>query len=501
MSVGVVRVRSGPVPGPGLASDRLGVWSVVFFVAGAVAPLTVVAGVVSTGWAVTGVTGLPVAFLAVAGLLAVFCVGYTAMGARLRHAGAFSAYITAGAGKPAGVGAAFVAVAAYSCLQVGTFGAIGPTAAGLVEDWTGAVVPWWVLSLGVWAVVAALGVLRVDVNGRVLGMAVLAEIALVVVLDVTDVVHPHAGTVSLEALSPGSLSGPGAGTALAIAVTGFVGFECAAVFSEETREHSRTVPTATYLALGTMAVLYAGSAWAMTVTLGTDNLQDLAAEHGPDLPFIAATAHLGGAVLDTGRLLFLTSLVAAALSYHNTVSRYLFALGRERVLPGPLGRTAARDGAPRAASVTQSASCLAVIVAVAVSGADPLVKLFFWGGTTGGFGVLLLVCVTSFSVVSFFRSRPGYRVSTWARTTAPLAAGAGLAVVVWLIVDNYAQLLGVPGDSAARWVLPAAYPALAAAGIAWAGVLYRTRPATYAVIGQGTCPVTTAPTTTGRNAL
>ncbi|MDQ1293559.1 MAG: hypothetical protein QG608_1440 [Actinomycetota bacterium] len=496
---GSVGVRVRPVPGA-LARDRLGVWSVVFFVAGAVAPLTVVAGVISTGWAVTGVVALPVAFLVVAVLLAVFCVGYTAMGVRVRNAGAFSAYIAAGLGRPAGVGASLVALASYTCLQVGAFGAIGPTAAGLVEDWTGATVPWWVLALSMWAVVAVLGALRVDVNGRVLGMAVLAEIALVVLLDVTDLLHPHAGSVSWEALSPGALTGPGAGTALAIAVTGFVGFECAAVFSEETREHARTVPVATYLALGSMAVLYAGSAWAMTVTLGTRDLQATAAQYGPDLPFVVASAPLGSAVLDLGRLLFLTSLIAAALSYHNTVARYLFALGRERVLPGILGRTTARDGAPRVASLTQSASSLAVIVAVAVSGVNPLVKLFFWGGTTGGFGVLLLVTVTAFSIVKFFRASPEYRVSRWAGTTAPLIAGVGLAVVVWLIVDNYAQLLGVPGDSAARWVLPAAYPVLALVGAGWAGVLYRLRPATYAVIGQGRTPATatTAAATAGR---
>jgi amino acid transporter len=496
---GSVGVRVRPVP-DALASDRLGVWSVVFFVAGAVAPLTVVAGVISTGWAVTGVIGLPVAFGAVACLLAVFCVGYVAMAQRVRNAGAFSAYITAGLGRPAGVGASLVALCAYSLLQVGTFGAIGPTAAGLVADWTGTDVPWWVLSVFVWAVVAVLGVLRVDVNGQVLGMAVLAEIALVVVLDVTDLVHPYAGSVSWEALSPGSLTGPGAGTALAIAVTGFVGFECAAVFSEETREHSRTVPTATFLALGTMAVLYAGSAWAMTVTLGTGDLQDLAVEHGPDLPFVAASPHLGTTVMDLGRLLFLTSLIAAALSYHNTVSRYLFALGRERVLPGILGQTTAREGAPRVASLTQSASSLAVIGVVVASGADPLVKLFFWGGTTGGFGVLLLVTVTSFAVVSFFRTNPGPVASRWQTTTAPLIAGAGLLVVVWLIVDNYAQLLGVAEGSAARWVLPGAFPVLALVGAGWAGVLYRLRPATYAVIGQGRTPATatTAAVTAGR---
>jgi amino acid transporter len=476
----------------------LGVLSVVFFVAGAVAPLTVVAGVISTGWAVTGVVGLPVAFGAVACLLGVFCVGYVAMARRVRNAGAFSAYIAAGLGRPAGVGASFVALGAYSLLQVGTFGAIGPTASGLVEDWTGTALPWWVLAVAVWAGVAVLGALRVDVNGQVLGLAVLAEVALVVLLDAADLAHPHAGVLSLEALSPGSLSGPGVGVALAIAITGFVGFECAAVFSEETREHARTIPTATFLALGTMAVLYAGSAWAMTVTLGTGDLQDLAIEHGPDLPFVAASPHLGGAVMDLGRLLFLTSLIAAALSYHNTVSRYLFALGRERVLPEVLGRTTAREGAPRVASLTQSASSLAVIGVVVASGADPLVKLFFWGGTTGGFGVLLLVTVTSGAVVSFFRSRPGLAASRWQSTTAPLIAGAGLLVVVWLITSNYDQLLGVEPRSAARWVLPGAYPVLALVGAGWAGVLYRLRPATYAVIGQGRTPATTATAAAGR---
>ena len=51
--------------------------------------------------------------------------------------------------------------------------------------------------------------------------------------------------------------------------------------------------------------------------------------------------------------LFLTSLFAAALAFHNAVWRYAFALGRENVLPAALGRTGGNN-IPKAASLAQS---------------------------------------------------------------------------------------------------------------------------------------------------
>ena len=71
-----------------LASDRLGVPSVLAFILASIAPMTVAAGVIPTAYAVTGLTGIPVAFLAVAVVLALFCPGYVAMSRRIRNAGA-----------------------------------------------------------------------------------------------------------------------------------------------------------------------------------------------------------------------------------------------------------------------------------------------------------------------------------------------------------------------------------------------------------------------------
>ena len=71
-----------------------------------------------------GVTGFPIAFIIVALLLALFAVGYVAMSRHVTNAGAFYTYVTHGLGKPVGVAAAWVALLAYSALQIGLYGII-----------------------------------------------------------------------------------------------------------------------------------------------------------------------------------------------------------------------------------------------------------------------------------------------------------------------------------------------------------------------------------------
>ncbi|GAB2937190.1 hypothetical protein GCM10027280_26710 [Micromonospora polyrhachis] len=164
--------------------------AVVFFVMSAATPLTVVAGVVTTGYATTGLTGIPVAFALVGVVLAVFSVGYVAMARRMANAGAFYAYIARGIGRPAGVGAAWVALLSYNALQVGLYGAIGAAVGPLVEQWIGIHVVWWVIALAAWATTAVLGLLRVDINSTVLAVLLLAEVAVIVAYSVADLAHP-----------------------------------------------------------------------------------------------------------------------------------------------------------------------------------------------------------------------------------------------------------------------------------------------------------------------
>jgi amino acid transporter len=472
-----------------LARDRLGVPAVLFFVLAGVAPLTVAAGVIPTAYATTGLTGIPAAFVVVAVVLALFSAGYVAMTRSIRNAGAFYAFIAQGLGRVTGVAAALVALLAYSLLQVGLYGALGPAAASEAAAHLGVHAAWWVWALAAWAVITVLGLARVDITGRVLGVLLCGEIVVIVLETISGLAHPVDGQLSLATLSPASLTSAGLGTAgvlAVVAVLGFVGFEQAPVLAEEARHPRRTVPVATYVALGVIAVVYAGVAWAMAVHVGVSHVVTVAGAQGPGLLFGLG----GGALSQTAQLLFLTSLFAAALAFHNCVWRYAFALGREGVLPGALGRTGV-NSIPQAASLTQSLTGLATITAYALGGWSPMTDLFFWLGTTGGFGILILLAVTSLAVIAFFARDPRGE-TIWRRMIAPALAAVALTAIVVLAVLHYGTLLGVPPGSPAARLLPASYAAAAAVGLVWGLVLRARRPQVYATIGLGAHAVTGA---------
>ena len=269
-----------------------------------------------------------------------------------------------------------------------------------------------------------------------------------------------------------------------VAVLGFVGFEQAPVLAEEARNARRTVPAATYLALGVIAVVYAGASWAMAVHAGAGQVVAAAAQQGPGLLF-----GLGGSALaQAAQVLFLTSLFAAALAFHNCVWRYMYALGRENVLPAALGRTGGNN-IPKAASLTQSATGLVVIVAYAASGQDPMTRMFFWLGTTGGFGILLLLALTAVAVVAFFGRDPRGE-NAWRRAGRARAGRRRAGRHRGARRAHYHTLLGVPPGDPAAWALPASYALIAVTGLAWALVLRARRPQVYARIGLGAHAVT-----------
>src|SRR6266852_1564239 len=173
-----------------LARDRLGVPAVLFFVLAGVAPLTVAAGVIPTAYATTGLTGIPAAFLVIAVILALFATGYVAMTRHITNSGAFYAFISRGIGRAAGVAAALVALLSYSFLQVGLYGALGPNAASEAAAHLHVHAAWWAWALGAWAVITVLGLLRVDITGRILGVLLCAEIIVILAETVAGLAHP-----------------------------------------------------------------------------------------------------------------------------------------------------------------------------------------------------------------------------------------------------------------------------------------------------------------------
>jgi amino acid transporter len=422
-----------------------------------------------------------------------------AMSRRIRNAGAFYAFVSAGLGKVTGVAAALMALVAYECFQVAAYGALGPAAqaeaaAHLHLNW-----PWWAWALIIWAVVTALGLARVENIGRVLAVLTAAEFIIVLAETVSGLTSPAGGHLDLGALSPSTLTASGGGAIGVLAVIAglaFVGFEQSPVLGEEARNPRRTTPAATYTALAAVGVLYATAAWAMEAHAGRAHVAAAAAKQGPGLLYsLSSSSALGQAA----QLLFITSLFAAALAYHNVTWRYMFALSREGVLPAALSRTG-RSSIPRAASVTQSVSGLAVIVVFAAAGWPAMNGLFFGGGALGGLGVMILLAVTSTAVIRYFRRQPG-RESAWARMIAPALSALLLTAAIVLAVMHFGTLLGTGPGNPAGWMLPSAFGVAAVAGLCWGAFLRARRPGVYATIGLGAHAAASQTPPAGRRTL
>jgi amino acid transporter len=467
--------------GPQLQRRRLGVIHIVFFTVAASAPLTVLGGGVTTTFAVTGNVGVPLSFLVLAAALALFAVGYAAMSRHVANAGAFYSYLAKGLGRIWAVAGAFVAVVSYNAIQIGLYGLFG-AATNLFLAAYGIDVPWWICALLALVVVGALGVLRVDLNASVLAVLLVLEVLAVILYDIGAFGNPASG-VPTEGLSPAALFTPGVGAVFTFGIAAFIGFESGAIYSEECRDPRVTVARATYIALAFTGIFYALSAWAMTVTVGTANLQTAAIENGPGLVFIALADHWGPIVADIANVLFLTSIFAALLSFHNSVARYLFALGRERVLPAGLARVGARSGGPVTGSIVQTGTAVVVVAVFALAGTDPLLQMFTWLSGMAALGVVLLMAGTSAAVVGYFRAHPD-AASPLQRLIAPGAATLVLLVIVGLLIANFDVLLGADPTSPLRWLLPGLIGLAAVAGALWAAYLRSARPTVYGGIGR-----------------
>ncbi|WP_238591922.1 APC family permease [Pseudonocardia sp. EC080625-04] len=437
----------------------------------------------TTAYAVSGNQGVPLAFLGVAAVLVLFTVGYAAMSRHVANAGAFYAYLARGLGRPAGVAGSFVALVGYNAIQIALYGLFGSAMSNFVAEVAGLRLPWWSWALFAMVAVGWLGLLRVDLNARVLAVLLIIEVLVVVAFDVVGFTRPADGAVTTDPLQPPTLLAGGIGAVIAFTVASFTGFESGAIYSEEARDPRRTVARATFVAVTFTGVFYALSAWAMVAATGSSDLQARAAAEGPGLLLGPLAEAFGPLTDDIAALLLLTSVFAALLSFHNSVARYLFVLGRERVLLGLLSTVGAHSGGPIAGSITQSLLAMVVVVGFTIAAADPMLSLFGWFSGLSAVAVVLLMTGTSIAVISFFRKNRTAPESVWARLIAPAVAALLLATVLTVLVGNFDAVLGTDPSSAARWVLPGVVLLAALSGTAWALWLRGNRFDVYVGIG------------------
>lgn len=422
-------------------SGSLGVGSIVFMVVAAAAPLTVIAGTVPLGIAIGNGPAFPATFALSAAVLLLFAVGFCAMSPHVPNAGAFYAYVERGLGRVTGLGTAFLALATYTAVQLAVYGYIGAVIDGLVQNYGGPELPWWLYSLVVLAIVAVLGYRRIELSSRVLGVLLVGEVAIVLVFDAVVTGRGGAEGPSTALLVPSQIGSGSIGVALMFAVAGFIGFEATAVFRDEAKDPARTIPRATYLALVLIGAFYTLSGWAVVTAWGDAGAVAAATTDPGGMVVTTITDYLGTAGGDVAQILLVTSLFAAILSFHNVLARYFFALGGSGALPAAWGRSHPRHGSPHVGSFVQSGSALVLVALFALVGLDPVTQVFAWMAGTATLGVLALMALTCLAVLVYFRRT---RVDTrpWQTAGAPALGFVGLLIFLYLTISNFPTLIG-----------------------------------------------------------
>jgi amino acid transporter len=442
-----------------LASNKLGIAGIVFFVVAAAAPLVGMTGAVPIAIVLGNGAGAPGAYLAVGLILLIFSVGYSAMSHRVTNTGAFFAYVGRGLGIAPGVGSAFVSLLAYVTIQLAIFGFFGGVMSGHMSAQLGIDLPWWAWTLLAWAAVTGLSALSVDVGAKVLGVLMILEVlSLALVAAAVLVSGGGADGLSLAAsFSPGAVFAGGfagsAGIALTFAFASYIGFEATAIYGEESKDPKRAVPLATYISVGLIALLFAFTSWAVVSGLGTSSVVDRVVEissvDGTPLAdpaavlFAVAEEYVGGWLATLMSWLVLSSLFAGLLAFQNSAARYVFSLARAGVLPAGLGRVNGRS-APAVGTVTVSAVSLLVVLLFTVTGMDPIVHLFTWFSALAVLAIVVVEILVSVAVIVYFRRNGGG--GTWNTLVAPIAAIAGLVLGVYLLVSRFGLLSGTAAE-------------------------------------------------------
>lgn len=464
-----------------LKGNSIGLAHIVFFVVAAAAPMTAVVGATPPAFAFGNGAGVPGAFILAGLLYLLFSVGFTAMTRHVTGAGAFYAYITRGLGSPAGIGGALTALLAYFSIQVSVFALFSVFVSGFAST-LGLDLPWWFWALAGQVVVVLLGRRHIALSGLILGICMIAEMVILLVLDIAILAQGGgADGLTGAGFRLSDVFAPGLGVTMVFVLGSYVGFEATAIFGEEASNPDRTIPRATYVAVVLITAFYAFSTWAIVQYYGAEQAQAAAAASLDGFYFNAMGALLGDGVVKVASLLLITSLFACLLSFHNTLNRYFYALGHEGLVWAHVSKVHDDHGSPHVAGLVQAAMVTVILAIFAFIGADPYGVIFSWMSALAVLSIVAVQILVSIAVIVFFR-RNSFGRSPLVTLVAPVLATLGLVTAFGLVCSNLSMLTG--SESPIVQAFPEIVVLVAVTGFLLALRIKRNQPELYARLGR-----------------
>ena len=490
-----------------LRKHAVGLPGVLFLTVTGSAPIS--AMLFNTPFVVGNGNGLggPAAFLFATIVLVIFSVGYVAMSRKVTTAGGFYSYISHGLGRELGLGTGFAAVVAYSVFEASLAGGFAYFAqlklsqigqsTGL--NWLG-YIQWPWLALFMIVMISIITYFDIRVTARLLGIFLIGEIVFLLIFDAFMLARGATTSTAfaLDSLNPvkafqgfapnGTLAAGLPAIGLFFAFWSWVGFEMAPNYGEESKDPKRIVPIAMYISVIGLGVFYTLTSWTPFAGYHTYGDAIAAAQSNPALYYLGpAQQYIGLGVDQALSILIITGSFACGMAFHNTASRYFYALGREKVLPAALGSTHPRYKSPHVASILQTVIAVLIIVAFAVfAGRDnptqqAYVDVYGLMAVMGVIVILAIQSLVSVAILVYFWQNHGTEVHWWSTVLAPIISFVGQAIVLVLLFQNISFIAGTAG--LVKWLGPID-GVIFIVGIGLAFYLKSSQPEKYKTLGR-----------------
>jgi amino acid transporter len=457
--------------------------AIVFFVLATNGPLTSLIGCVPYGVAYGNGIGISGSYLCVGLIYLFFAVGFTAMSRHVRNAGALYAYVGQGLGRPAGVGAAFMAVASYFAITLACYALLGFYISYFINSLTGLAVPWWVCTLAAAAVVHVFAINNVQFNGAVLFLLMIVEIGLIVAFN-TKVAATGGGVehFSLAPLHPANVFTSKFGTSLVFVVVAYMGFETTVIYANDVRNPNRSIPIATYVSVAVIMAIYVVSTAQMSNAFGYAEVVALAEKSPADLWFVVTERVLGKQMVMVTNALLITSMLAAIISFNNATVRYWYSLGRDGIAFKSLGKLSQKKGLPIRAANMQTVTMIALIVLFAAYRVDPVMVITPYLSIPSAIGIVCVQALTALAVIRFFSVRRERETPFTRWAIFPAISFVGFGYFLYAMISNVSLMAGT--SSTIVSFLPWTTPAIAVAGAMFAVWLRHAQPTVYTELGR-----------------
>lgn len=481
-----------------LADGVLGLPSVLFCIVTGAAPLAAMLFNVPVA-TLGGGYASPAAFAVATVALTIFSVGYIAMARQVTSAGGFYTFVTRGLGRVLGLGSGLLIAVCYIVFSAAVNGVMGYFASTTVATFTGIDLPAWVYMVIGLVLMSMFAYFHIELTAKVLGVLLIGEVVVLLIMAVGVFAAGGAEGFSLAPLNPvnifdneaavGVFGAGAAGVALFAAFWSWVGFEMAPNYAEETRDPHKIAKTATYGSVIGLGVFYVIISYAYVTGWGlTGSATAVKSQFAGEIAsafYPLTDRYVGTWATTLMEVLIVTGSFACAMAFYNTSARYLFALGREGVLPAPLARTSSRRS-PAVAAMTVTVivglySLAFVIYDPSTEGA--LLKLGTWSPLLGMLGILGVQGLTSVAIIRYFLTTGRAHFHPWTTLIAPVIGCAAMIVAATLLIVNRGDLAGA-ADALYIRVLPWVVLVVFLVGMALAVVLRSRDPERYRQIGQ-----------------